>query len=110
MRFGGKSTKINSAIIYSALINSLKVALANLPIHYTWQNVESEYKNNKFKISSSTWDEKFDLPDGSYLIMDIQDYFEFIIKKHEKISSDESFPVLIYPNRIRNRIVLKIKT
>ena len=79
------------------------IALANLSIYYTWQNVKSEYKNNKFKISSSTWDETFDLPDESYSIADIQDYFEFIIKKHETVTSDESSPVLIYPNKIRNR-------
>ena len=48
--------------------------------------------------------------DGSYSIPDIQDYFEFIIKKHETISSDENSPILIYPNKIKNRIVFKIKT
>ena len=51
------------------------MALANLSIYYTWKNVKSEYKNNKFKISPPTWDETFDLPDGSYAIADIQDYF-----------------------------------
>ena len=49
------------------------------------------------------------MPDGSYLIADIQDYFEFIIKKHENITADENSPVLIYPNKIKNRIVFKIK-
>ena len=58
------------------------VALANLSIYYTWQNVKSENNNNRFKVLSSTWDETFDLQDGSYSIADIQDYFEFIIKKH----------------------------
>ena len=48
--------------------------------------------------------------DGSYSIPDIQDYFEFIIKKHETILSDENSPILIYPNKIKNRIVFKIKT
>ena len=42
-----------------------RIALANLSIYYTWQNVKSEYKNNKFKLSGPTWDENFDLPDGS---------------------------------------------
>ena len=56
------------------------MALANLSIYYTWKNIKSEYNNNKFKISA-TWSETFDLPDGSYTIDDIQDYFEFIIKK-----------------------------
>ena len=59
------------------------MALANLSIYYTWKNIKSEYNNNKFKISASTWNETFDLPDGSYSIVDIQDYFEFIIKKNQ---------------------------
>ena len=57
------------------------MALANLSIYYTWKNIKSEYNNNKFKISAPTWNDTFDLPDGSYSIADIQDYFEFIIKK-----------------------------
>ena len=83
------------------------MALANLSIYYTWKNIKSEYKNNKFKISAPTWNDTFDLPDGSYSISDIQDYFEFIIKKHETVT--ENPPVLIYPNNIKNRIVFKIK-
>ena len=55
------------------------MALANLSIYYTWKNIKSEYKN-KFKISAPTWNDTFVLPDGSYSISDIQDYFEFIIK------------------------------
>ena len=58
------------------------MALAILNIYYTWKNIKSEYKNNKFKILAPTWNDTFDLPDGSYSISDIQDYFEFIIKKH----------------------------
>ena len=57
------------------------MALANLSIYYTWKNIKSAYNNNKFKISAPTWNDTFDLPDGSYSIADIQDYFEFIIKK-----------------------------
>ena len=84
------------------------MALANLDIYYTWKNIKSEYNNNKFKISAPTWNDTFDLPDGSYSIADIQDYFEFIIKKHETLT--ENPPVQIYPNKIKNRIVFKIKT
>ena len=84
------------------------MALANLSIYYTWKNIKSEYNNNKFKISAPTWNETFDLPDGSYSIDDIQDYFEFIIKKHETLT--ENPPVQIYPNKIKNRIVFKINT
>ena len=43
------------------------MALANLSIYCTWKNVKSIYKNNKFKISAPTWNEAFDLPDGSYI-------------------------------------------
>ena len=62
---------------------SKNMALANLSIYYTWKNIKSAYNNNKFKISAPTWNDEFDLPDGSYSIADIQDYFEFIIKKHK---------------------------
>ena len=68
---------------------------------------KSEYNNNKFKISAPPWNDTFDLPDGSYFITDIQD-FEFIIKKHKNLT--ENPPVQIYPNKIKNRIVFKIKT
>ena len=57
------------------------MALANLSIYYTWKNVKSIYKNNKFKISAPTWNETFDLPDGLNNTSEIQDYFEYIIKK-----------------------------
>ena len=56
--------------------------LANLRIYYTWEIIKSEYSNNKFKISAPTWNDEFNLPDGSYSIFDIHDYFEYIIKKH----------------------------
>ena len=51
---------------------------------------------------------EFYLPDGSYSIADIQDYSEFIIKKHETLT--ENLPVQIYPNKIKNRVVFEIKT
>ena len=66
---------------------------------------KSTYNNNKFKISAPTWNETFDLPDGSYNISEIQDYIEYIIKKHETIG--ENVPILIYANTINNRIDLK---
>ena len=84
------------------------MALANLSIYYTWKNVKSIYKNNKFKISAPTWNNTFDLPDGSYKISKIQDYIEYIIKKHETVG--ENAPILIYANTINNRIVFKIKS
>ena len=84
------------------------MALANLSIYYTRKNINSVYNNNKFKISAPTWNVEFDLPDGSYSVSDIQDYFEFIIKKHETIADNP--PMQIYTNKIKNRIVFKIKT
>ena len=84
------------------------MVLANLSIYYTWKNIKSEYSNNKFKISAPAWNETFHLPDGSYSIADIEDYFEFIIKKHETLT--ENPPIQIYPNKIKNRIIFKIKT
>ena len=44
--------------------------------------MKSSYNNNKFKISTPTWNDRFELPDGSYSASDIQDYFECILKKH----------------------------
>ena len=64
------------------------MALANLSMYYTWKNIKSKY--NKFKISATTWNDTFDLPDGSYSIVNP--------------------PIQIYPNKIKNRIIFKIKT
>ena len=57
------------------------MALADLSIYYTWKNIKSAYNNNKFKISAPTWDDKFDLPDGSYSISDIKIIFSTLLKK-----------------------------
>ena len=57
------------------------IALLNLSIYCTWKDIESSYNNNKFKISAPTWNDRFELPDGSYLISDIQDYLEYILQK-----------------------------
>ena len=51
--------------------------LLYLSIYYTWKIIKLSYKNNKFKISASAWNEKFELLYGSYSISDIQDYFEY---------------------------------
>ena len=79
------------------------MALANLSIYYTWKNIKSEYNNNKFKISAPTQNDSFDLPDGSYSVADIQDYFEFVIKKHKSLTQNPPFQ--IYPNKIKNNCV-----
>ena len=88
-------------------IPNKNMALGNLSICYTWKNVKSTYNNNQFKISAHTWNETFDLPDGPYNISEIQNYIEYIIKKHETIG--ENAPILIYANTINNRILFKIK-
>ena len=56
------------------------IALSNLSINYTWKNIKSSYNSNQFQISAPAWNDKFELPDGSY--SDIQDYFEYILKKN----------------------------
>ena len=78
------------------------VALSNLSIYYTWK-----YNSNKFKISAPTWSEEFKLPDGSYSVSDIQDYFEYILKKHSESVDNPS--IKIYVNKIENRITFKSK-
>ena len=83
------------------------VALSNLSIYYTRKNVKSSYNNNKFKISAPTWSEEFKLPHGSYSASDIQDYFEYILKKHSESFDNPS--IRIYVNKIENRITFKIK-
>ena len=54
------------------------IALSNLSIYSTWKNIKNSYNNNKFKISVPIWNDKFELPDRSYSLSDIQDYFEYI--------------------------------
>ena len=54
------------------------IALSNLSIYYTWKNIKKSYKNNKYKTLAPTWNKEFELPDGSYPISYIQDYFEYI--------------------------------
>ena len=83
------------------------IALSNLSIYYIWKNIKSSYNNNKFKISTPTWSDEFELSDGSYLISDTQDYFEYIFKKHNENNDNPS--IKIYLNEIKNKITFKIK-
>ena len=71
------------------------------------KNIKSSCNNNKFKISAPTWNNEFELPDGSYSISDIQDYFEYILKKHGEDIDKPS--VQIYVNKIENSVTFKIK-
>ena len=83
------------------------IALSNLSIYYTWRNIKSSYNNNKFKISAPTQNDEFDLPDGSYSVSNIQDYFEYILKRHEEDIDKPS--IQIYVNKNENSVTLKIK-
>ena len=60
------------------------VALSNLSIYYKWKNINKSWKNTKFKISAPTWNEEFELPDRSCSVSDVQDYFEYILKRRRK--------------------------
>ena len=81
------------------------IALSNLSIYYTWNNIKSSNNNNKFKISAPTWNDKFELPEGWYSVSNIQDYFEYILKKNIDNPS-----IRIYVNKIESGITCKIKT
>ena len=83
------------------------VALQNLSIYYTWKNIRKQYKNNKLKIITPTWNDQFELPNGSYSVSDIQDYIEYMIKKRETLTTIS--PIHVYINRTNNRLVFKIK-
>ena len=84
------------------------VASPDLSICYKCKNIKKSYKNNKFKISALTWNEESALPDGSYSVPDIQDYFKYIFKKHETVTKNPS--VMIYVNKIENKFTFKIIT
>ena len=85
-------------------------ALSNLNIYYRWKNIKKSYRNNELKISTPTQNNKLELPDESYFVMDIQYSFQYIIKEHEidnspirmiidrTIKTDNS-PVRIYINK-----------
>ena len=47
------------------------ITLSNHSIYYTWKNIKSWYNNNKFKISPSTWNDEYELSNGSYSVSDI---------------------------------------
>ena len=83
------------------------IALSNLSIYYTLKNIKGSYNNNKFKISASTQNNKFELPDASNSVSNTQDYFESILKKLEKNIDKPSLQIFV--NKIENRITFKIK-
>ena len=88
-------------------IGENRISLSNLSIYFTGRNIKSSCNNNKFKISAPTWNDKFELLDGSYSVPDIQDYFEYILKRHGENIDKPS--VQIYVNKVENRITFNIK-
>ena len=84
-----------------------RIALSNLSICYTWKSIKGSCNNNKFKISTPTWNDKFELPDGSYSVSDTRDYFEYILKTHRE--NIDNPLVKIYVNKMENRITIRIK-
>ena len=84
------------------------IALSNPTIYYTWKNIKKSNKSNKFKISARTWNEKFELFDGSYSLSDIHDHFEYILNKNGGKTVNPS--IRRYINKIENRIMFEIKT
>ena len=93
---------------HNVLVLKLTDKLDLRTVHLLYMGkLKSSYNNNKFKISTSTWSEEFELPDGSYSVSDIQDYFEYILKKHSESVDNPS--IGLYINRIENRITFKIK-
>ena len=99
---------LNLANEINLKISDKYVVLSNVSIYYTWKHIKKSYKSNKLKISAPTWYEEFDLPDGSYSVPDIQDYFKYLLKKHETVTDNLS--IMIYVNEIGNRITFKMKT
>ena len=77
-------------------------------MYYAWKNLKKSHKNNRFKISAPTRNGKFELPDGSYSVPEIQDFFEYIIKKHEPVTDNP--PIRVYVHEIENRNAFKFKT
>ena len=71
------------------------------------RNLKSSYNNNKLKISAPPWNDKFELPDGSYSVSNIQDCFEYILKK--KLENIDNPSVKIYVNKIENRFTFRIR-
>ena len=83
------------------------IALSNLSIYYTRKNIKNSYHSNKFKMPELTWNNKFELPDGSYSVSEIQGYFEYILKKHGENTDKPS--VQIYVNKTKDRVTFKLK-
>ena len=73
-----ENSKISKPHVLILKLSKKIITISNLSIYYTWKNIKNSYNSNKFKIFATTWNDKFELPDGSYSISDIQDHFEYI--------------------------------
>ena len=107
-----RKTKESHKIILSLsqrlnLRNSNKrVFIRNLSIYYMRKNIRKQYKNSKLKVIAPTWNDEFELPDGSYSMSSIQNHIEYIIKKHKTLTAIP--PIDVYNKRIHKRLVFKI--
>ena len=84
------------------------ISLSNPSIYYSWINIKSSYNNNKFKISAPTWSDKFELPDGSYSVSDIQDCFEYFEKNMENILINHQYKYMQIKMKIGLHLKLKM--
>ena len=100
-----KTSKLH--VLKLKFTSKLNLRLGKKVIGLSNLSIKSSYNNNKFKISTTRWNDEFELPDGSYSVSDIQDYFEYILKKHGENTDKPS--VQIYVNKIENRVTYKIK-
>ena len=98
---------LNLSQILDLKNSNKQVALQNVSIYYTSNNIRKQYKNNNLKIIAPTWNDEFELPDGFYSVSYIQYYIEYIIKKHETLTAIPL--ILVYINRINKRLVFEIK-
>ena len=88
-------------------ISDKHVALQKLIYLLHVENGRKQLKNNEFKIITPTWNDEFELPDGSYSVSDIQDYVEYITNKHETLTTIPT--IYVYINRINNWLVLQVR-
>ena len=84
------------------------IALSNFNTYYTQTNIKKSCRNNSFKIPAPTWNGEFEVPDGSYTTIDIQDYFKYIIKKALGKNS-KSFNKNMHQKKQKTESRLKLK-
>ena len=85
--------------------NNKNAGLVNLSIYYTWKTSSLNTTTINLKFSLQLWMMNLIYSDGSYSISDIQDYFEFIVKKNETLT--ENLSIQVYPNKIKTGSFLK---